>query len=107
MESRKDGTDEPIWGQPWRHIEDRLMDTMGEGEGGTDWESSMETQTLPYVQLDSQWEFTVWCRELKSVLCDNTEGWHGVGGGREAQGEDICMSMADSCLCMAETNTIP
>ena len=23
--------------------EDRLMDTMGEGEGGTDWESSMET----------------------------------------------------------------
>ena len=32
------------------------------------------------------------------MLCDNIEGWHGVEGGREAQeGEDICMSMADSC----------
>ena len=33
--------------------------------------------------------------------------WDGVGGGREVQkGGDIFILMADSCCCMAETNTI-
>ena len=33
-------------------------------------------------------------------------GW-GVGGGREVgEGGHICISMADSCCCMTETNTI-
>ena len=31
-------------------IENRLVDTVGEGEGGTNWESNMETYTLPYVK---------------------------------------------------------
>ena len=32
------------------------------------------------------------------MLCDNLEGWFGVGGGREAQESgDICIPMADSC----------
>ena len=41
------------------------------------------------------------------MLCDNLEGWDGVGGQREVQeGGDICITMTDSCCCMAETNTI-
>ena len=41
------------------------------------------------------------------VLCDNLEGWDGVGGGREVQeGGDICILKADSCCCMAGANTI-
>ena len=41
------------------------------------------------------------------MLCDNTEGWDGVGGSREVQESgDICIPMVDSCSCMAETNTI-
>ena len=41
------------------------------------------------------------------MLCDNLEGWDGEGGGRELhQGGDICVPVADSCGCMAETNTI-
>ena len=31
-------------------IEDRLMDTVGEGEGRTNWESSVETYKLSYVK---------------------------------------------------------
>ena len=31
-------------------IENRLVDTEGAGEGGMNWESSMETYTLPYVK---------------------------------------------------------
>ena len=31
------------------------------------------------------------------MLCDNLEGWDGVGGQREVQeGGDICIPMADS-----------
>ena len=31
------------------------------------------------------------------MLCDNLQGWDGVGGGREVQeGGDICIPMADS-----------
>ena len=39
------------------------------------------------------------------MLCDDLEGGDGVGGGREVQeGGDICILMADSHCCMAETN---
>ena len=48
--------------------------------------------------MDSQWEFSVCLRELKPGLCDNLDGWHGVGGGREfREGGDIYIPMADSC----------
>ena len=34
------------------------------------------------------------------MLCDDLEGWDGVGGGRELQDEgDIRIPMADSCGC--------
>ena len=42
----------------------------------------------------------------QSVLCDNLDGWDGIGGGREFQeGEDMYIPMIDSCCCMAESNT--
>ena len=41
------------------------------------------------------------------LLCDDLEGWDGVGGGREFPGGgDICIPTADSCWYMAETGTI-
>ena len=44
---------------------------------------------------------------LNLVLCDSLAWWDGVGSRREVQeGEGICISMADSSLHMAETNTI-
>ena len=51
-------------------------------EGGTNWESSTETYTLSSVKFDSQWELAGWCREL----CDNLEGWDGVGRRFEKEG---------------------
>ena len=69
-------------------------------------ESNMQTY-ITICKIDSQWEFAVWLRELKQELCNNLEGWDGEGGGREVQrGGDICVPMADSCWCLAETNTI-
>ena len=67
-------------------IENRLVDMVREEEGETNWESSFVT--IP-------------------VLCDNVEGWNGVGGGKEVwEGGEKCIPMADSCWRMAETNTI-
>ena len=41
------------------------------------------------------------------MLCDNEDGWVGVGGGREGQEEeDICVLVADSHCCTAEISTI-
>ena len=39
------------------------------------------------------------------MLCDNLGGWDGMRAGRKVQEEwDICIFMADSRGCMAETN---
>ena len=40
------------------------------------------------------------------MLCDNLEGWDGVGGGRKVQeGGDMCILMTDSHCYMSEINT--
>ena len=40
------------------------------------------------------------------MLCDNLDGWDGVGDRREVQdGGNIWIPMVDPYLCMAETNT--
>ena len=34
-------------------------------------------------------------------LCDNLDGWDGMGDGSEGQeGGDICIPMTDSCWCL-------
>ena len=58
-------------------------------------------------KIDSQWEFAVCLKEIKPGLCDNLEGWEGVGGEKAVQeGGDICIPMADSFCHKAEINTI-
>ena len=49
------------------------------------------------AQLDALWQ-----------LCDDLEEWMGQGAWRRdvPEGEDICIYMADSCFCTAETNNI-
>ena len=44
----KDGTDEPSNGDA--DMENRLVDKMVEREGGTNWKSSTETNSLLYVK---------------------------------------------------------
>ena len=59
---------------------------------------------ITICKIDSQWEFAVWLRELKLSLCNNLEGWDGERDGKEIQeGGDVCIPMADSYWCLAET----
>ena len=58
----------------------------------------LEWAAISFSKIDNQQEFALWLRKLKQGLCINLEGWDGEGDGREFQkGEDICISVADSC----------
>ena len=80
-------------------IKNRLVDSVGEGEGGMIWENSFETCILPYVKQitspSSMHETGRW----EPVHWSNPEGWDGKGSKRGIQGggrmytSGWCMSM--------------
>ena len=43
--------------------------------------SNMETY-ITIGKIDSQWEFAIWLRKLKQVLCINLEGWDRESGSK-------------------------
>ena len=51
-------------------------------------ESNMETY-ITICKTDSQWEFAVCLRKLKTRTHINPEGWDGEGDGKEVQREGI------------------
>ena len=86
-------------------VENGPTDTAGEGGFGTNWERSIETFPLPGVKQIANGKLLYNPGSSDPVLCDNLEGWMGWEVGEEAQeGGDICVPMADSWWCMAETN---
>ena len=72
-------------------------------EGGTDHESSTETYTLPNVKQKAGGKMLH--NPGSSAQCSVTpRGVECMGSGRDVQeGGDVCMLIADSCCCMAET----
>ena len=61
------------------------MDTVGEGVGETNGESSIETHTLPYIKRIASGNLLSDTGSSNLVLCDNLEGWDRVGSWREVQ----------------------
>ena len=83
MKSRKMVLMNLFEGRQWRHRHrEQPVDTVAGGEDGTNWESSTETYTLPYVKLESQWKLAVWGREPKSAALWQSRR---VGCRRESQ----------------------
>ena len=66
-------------------VENRLLDSVGEGEGGMIWENSIKTCILSYVkQIASPGSMhETGCSEL--VHWDDPEVCDGEGGGRKGQ----------------------
>ena len=96
MQNRKRDTD----------VQNRLLDSVGEGEGGMFRENSVETSTLSRVK---QITSPGW------MHATSAQGWctgktQRDGMGREAGAGirmgNTCKSMVDSCQCMAKTTTI-
>ena len=66
-------------------VQNCLLDSVGEGEGGMIWENGIETCILSYVKrIASPGSMhDTGCSGL--VHWDDPEGWDGEGGGREVQ----------------------
>ena len=96
MQNRKRGT----------YVQNRLLDSVGEGEEGMFGENSVETCILSRVkQITSPgWmhETSAWTWCTGKTQRDQVE--------REVGGEigmgNTCKSIADSCQCMTKTTTI-
>ena len=96
MQNRKRDTDD----------QNRLLDSVGEGEGGMFRENSTETSILSRVK---QITSPGWMHETSArAWCSGKTQRDRVEreAGRGIRMENTCKSMADSCQCMAKTTTI-
>ena len=72
-------------------VKNRLLDSVGEGEGGMIWETSTETHILLYVKQMTSPSPMHETGHSKPVHWDNPEGWDGEAGGRGVQdGAHMC-----------------
>ena len=55
-------------------VKNRLLDSVGEGEGGMIWENSIETYTLPHVKQMAGASLMHEAGHPKLMLWDNPEG---------------------------------
>ena len=96
MQDRKRDTD----------VQNRIWDSVGEGDGGMFRENSIETSILSRVKQTTSpgWmhetSARTWC--TGKTQRDRVEREVGVGIGMG----NTCKSMADSCQCMTKTTTI-
>ena len=96
MHNRKRDTD----------VQNRLLDSVGEGEGGMFQENSIKTCILSMVkQITSpgwmhETSARTWCtgKTQRDRAEREVGGWIGMG--------NTCKSMANSCKCMKKTTTI-
>ena len=87
-------------------VQNRILDSMGEGEGGMSRENSIKTCILSRVKQITRpgWMHETsargWCTGKTQRDRVEREAGGGMGMG------NTCKSMADSCQCMAKTTTI-
>ena len=68
-------------------IENRLTDTSRGRKEKVGWTERVAWKHIHCCsKTDSQWEFTVWPRELQLRLCNNLEGWEGMEGRFQREG---------------------
>jgi len=68
-------------------IKNRLLESVGEVEGGMIWENSIETCIFPYVKQITNPSSIHETGHSKPVHWNNSEGWDGEGVGRRVQDE--------------------
>ena len=87
-------------------VKNRLLDSVGEGEGGMIWENSIETCILSYVkQIVSPGSM----RETGHsglVHWDDPEGWNGAEGGKGVQDGEHMYTHGWFMSMYGKTNTI-
>ena len=87
-------------------VQNRLLDSVGEGKGGMFRENSIETCILSMVNQITcpgrmhETSARAWCTRKTQRNWVEREVGGGIGMG------NTCNSMADSCQCMTKTTTI-
>ena len=79
------------------NVKNRLLDSVGEGEGGVIWENGIETCVISYKKRIASLGSMQDTGCLGLVDWDDPERWYGEGGGRGVQDWNSCTPMADSC----------
>ena len=80
-------------------VQNRLLDSVGEGEGGMFWKNSMY---IVYSETDHQPRLYAWDKCSGLVHWEDPEGWGGREVGVGIGMGNTCNSMADSCQCMTK-----
>ena len=70
-------------------VKNRLLDSVGEGEGGMIWENSIETCVLSYVKQIANPGSMCETGCLGLVHWDDPEGWDGEGSGKGVQDGEL------------------
>ena len=87
-------------------VQNSLLDSVGEGEGGMIWENGIETYKLSHVkQIASPGLMhDAGCQEL--VHWDDPEGWYGDGCGRGVQDVEHMYTCGGFTSMYGKTDTI-
>ena len=87
-------------------VKNRLLDSVGEGEGGFIWENSTETCILLYVkQIASPGSMHETGRS-GTVHWEDPEGWDGEGGGRGVHVWDRMYTRGGFMTMYGKTNPV-
>ena len=78
-------------------VQNSLLDSVGEGEGGMIWENGIETCIISYKKLIASPGSMQDTGCLGLVHWDDPEGWYGEGGGGGFRMGNMCIPVVDSC----------
>ena len=87
-------------------VKNRLLDSVGEGEGGMIWENSIETCILSYVKQIASPGLMHKAGYSGLVHWNDPEGWYGKGDGRGVQDGEHMYTHGRFKLMYEKTNTI-
>ena len=87
-------------------VQNSLLGSVGEGEGGMIWENGIETCIISYVKQIASLGLMQDTGYLGLVPWDDPEGWYGEGGGSGVQDWEHVYTRGGFMLMCDKTNTI-
>ena len=90
----------------YTRLQNSLLDSVGEGEGGMIWENGIETCIISYMKQVASPGLMHDTGCLGLVHWDDPEGWYGEGGGRRVQDWEHMYTCGRFMLIYGKTNTI-
>ena len=87
-------------------VQNSLLDSVGEGEGGMIWENGIEICIISYMKRVASPGSMHDSGCLGMVHWDDPEGWYGEGGGRKVQDGEHVYTCGEFMLIYGKTNII-